>query len=729
MLTSGKPSFTSSPRWWRGDQLNRGPMSESRKVQSHHLQRDAYLYVRQSSMKQVLENVESTKRQYALRTRATALGWSEDRIVVIDSDQGESGASAAWRGGFRRLVTDVGLGRAGIVMGLEVSRLARNNADWHRLLEICALANTLILDEDGVYDPTDFNDRLLLGLKGTMSEAELHVLKARLRGGILNKVRRGEYRCVLPTGLVYDESGAVALDPDAQVRGTIAHFFDTFARVGSAHQAVKAFRMEGLRFPSRLRGPGSGVVFRPLTASAAMRTLRNPRYAGAYAYGQRAYARTVDGKKTQRRRASEDWLACIPNAHTGYISWDQYQQNLRLLASNGHGYDVARASPPREGAAILQGRAICGRCGQHMRVRYRDARGKLESWYICDRATDSRAEPSCQSLAGTPIDEAVGRLVAEKMTPAAVELALEVRREIEDRYDEADQLRSRAVERAQVDADLAQRRFMMVDPANRLVADTLESNWNEKLRALAKARDERERARSSDRIAIDEAIRDRLVTMTSDFSRLWSDRSTPNRERKRMLAYLLEDATLLKLPDTRTTKIHLRLRGGQTMTLTTANPKPSCEKVKTPSATVELVDRLLEEHTCADIAALLDARGLRPGGAAWPGRGGARFTTTHVQYLVHAYGLRPRFDRLRARGLLTMKELAARLGIHEATLASWVKHGIIKAHAYNGHAWLYEEPATHPAKHSSRWDLLRDRAAAHGASRSEEDPCLESKGV
>jgi DNA invertase Pin-like site-specific DNA recombinase len=681
-------------------------------------------------MKQVIENIESTKRQYALRSRATALGWSDDRVVVIDSDQGESGASAAWREGFRRLVTDVGLGRAGIVMGLEVSRLARNNADWHRLLEICALANTLILDEDGVYDPTNFNDRLLLGLKGTMSEAELHVLKARLRGGILNKVRRGEYRCVLPTGLIYDETGAVVLEPDGQVRGTIAHLFETFARVGSAHQTVKAFRAEGLSFPSRLRAPAAGVVFRPLTASAAMRTLRNPRYAGAYAYGQRAYGRTIDGKKTLRKRACDDWLACIPNAHPGYISWDRYQENLRLLASNGHGYDVARASPPREGAALLQGRAICGRCGQHMRVRYRDARGKLESWYVCDRATDSRAEPNCQSLAGTPIDEAVGCLVAEKMTPAAVELALEIRREIEARYDEADQLRSRAVERAQVDADLAQRRFMVVDPANRLVADTLESDWNEKLRALAKARDERERARDEDRIVVDDAIRERLVAMTTDFSRLWSDPSTPNRERKRMLAYLVEDATLVKLPDSGTTKIHLRFRGGQTTTLTTVNPKASCEKVKTPPEIVELVDRLLDHHIYAEIAAILDARGLRPGGAAWPGRGGARFTAARVQYIVHTYGLRSRVDRLRARGLLTKQELAGRLGIHESTLTSWVKHGIVRAHAYNGHAWLYEEPATHPVKHSSRWDRLRDRAARHRASRSEDKaPRLESKEV
>ena len=274
-------------------------MNESLKVQPHHLQRSAYLYIRQSSMRQVMENVESTKRQYALRNRATALGWRDDQIIVIDNDQGESGASAAWREGFQRLVTDVGMGHAGMVMGLEVSRLARNNADWHRLLEICALADTLILDEDGVYDPASFNDRLLLGLKGTMSEAELHVLKARLRGGIINKAQRGEYRCPLPTGLVYDEASNVVLDPDAQVRDVIAYFFETFCRVGSASQTVKVFRTEGLDFPSRLRG--EATVFRPLTSSTAMRTLHNPRYAGAYAYGRRQYRRGGG-----RRRQEDD---------------------------------------------------------------------------------------------------------------------------------------------------------------------------------------------------------------------------------------------------------------------------------------------------------------------------------------------------------------------------------------------------------------------------------------
>ena len=688
-------------------------MNESLKVQPHHLDRDAYLYIRQSSMRQVVENVESTKRQYALRARANALGWTDDHIVVIDSDQGESGASAAWRQGFQRLVTEVGMGRAGIVMGLEVSRLARNNADWHRLLEICALADTLILDEDGVYDPANFNDRLLLGLKGTMSEAELHVLKARLHGGILNKVRRGEYRCVLPTGLVYDELGNVVLDPDSQVRETVAYFFETFSRVGSAHQTIRVFRNEGLCFPSRLRSHGGDtqVIFRPLTASAALRTLHNPRYAGAYAYGRRSYRRTAEGKRINRKRDLSDWLACIPEAHPGYITWDRYQENLRLLESNGRGYEVARKSPPREGSALLQGRAVCGRCGRYFRVTYAERRGGKESRYVCDRANGASAEPSCQSIAGNPIDAAVGMLVAERMTPAAVGLALEIRKEIEARHQEADQLRCRAIERAQVEAELAQRRFMMIDPNNRLVADTLEADWNDKLRVLAEAREERERCRQEDRVAMDGAIRERLIAMTTDFNQLWTDPDTPNRERKRMLGHIIEDATLIKFQEEGITKIHIRFKGGRIETLTTRNPKSSAQRVKTPSEIVELVDQFLDDHIYSEIADLLNERGLRPGGSARPGRENADFCAKRVAYLAHRYGLRSRYDRLRDRGMLTAKEMAHRLDAHEQTVVRWAKYGIITRHAYNGHAYLYEDPGEHPpAKHCSRWDRLEDRA-------------------
>ncbi len=689
-------------------------MNESLKVQPHHLERAAYLYIRQSSMRQVVENIESTKRQYALRARATALGWPDSRVVVIDSDQGESGASAARREGFQRLVTDVGMGRAGIVMGLEVSRLARNNADWHRLLEICALAETLILDEDGVYDPIDFNDRLLLGLKGTMSEAELHVLKARLRGGILNKARRGEYRCVLPTGLVYEEAGDIILDPDSQIRETIAYFFETFSRVGSAHQTVKVFRNEGLLFPSRIRNHGDvKVVFRPLTASTAMRTLHNPRYAGAYAYGRRRYGRTADGKKILRKRDCDEWLACILDAHPGYITWDRYQENLGILETNGRGYEVARQSPPREGSALLQGRAVCGRCGRHLRVRYVSRRGGTESWYVCDRASNAKTEPNCQSIAGRPIDEAVGTLVVERMTPTAVELALEIRREIEARHQEADQLRRRAIERAQVDADLAQRRYMMVDPGNRLVADTLEADWNGKLRALTQAREDRESHRHDDQVAVDDAIRDRLVAMTTDFQRLWADPATASRERKRMLAHIIEDVTLIKLPAEGSTKIHVRFKGGKFETLTTLNPKSSAQQVKTPSELVTLVDQLLDEHVYSEIAGLLNEQGHSPGGSARRGRRNERFTSLRVAYLVHRYGMRSRYDRLRDRGMLTKTEMADRLGIHEETLVRWAKHGIVTRYPYNGHAWLYAHPGPNlPTKQCSRWNRLVDRAAA-----------------
>jgi DNA invertase Pin-like site-specific DNA recombinase len=688
-------------------------MNESLKIQPHHLERAAYLYIRQSSMRQVLENIESTKRQYALRGRATALGWREDQIIVIDNDQGESGASASWREGFQRLVSEVGLGRAGIVMGLEVSRLARNNADWHRLLEICALSNTLILDEDGVYDPASFNDRLLLGLKGTMSEAELHVLKARLRGGVLNKVRRGEYHCILPTGFVYNEVGDVVLDPDSQVRETIAHFFETFTRVGSACQTVKTFRNEGVLFPSR-RNNREATIFRPLTASTAMRTLTNPRYAGAYVYGRRRFQRAANGKyKIKNKRERGDWLACIPGAHPGYVSWQKFQHNLKVLESNGHGYEVARASPPREGAALLQGRAVCGRCGRHFRARYAARRGRLDTWYVCDGAYSKDGEPSCQAIAGAPVDAAMSALIAEKMTPAAVELALEIRREIEARHEEADRLRSRAVERAQIAVDLAQRRFMMVDPSNRLVADTLEREWNEKLRALAKTQEERAQGMQQDRLVLDGTIRKRLITMTTDFKTVWADAHTPNRERKRLLAYVIEDATLIKHPEAGTTTIHVRFKGGKTETITVQNPKSSAQQAKTSPQVIALVDKLLDEHTYPQIADRLNAQGFQPGGLVRLGRAQPRYTALRVSYVVNTYGLRSRFDRLRKQGLLTKREAAARLKISTHTLVRWAQHGIILRYAYDAHAYLYQIPSSAlPAKHCSRWNRLADRAAA-----------------
>ena len=366
--------------------VNTSAASAAGKITHEHLRRDAYLYVRQSTLKQVLSNTESTARQYGLRGRAIALGWAESQIIVIDTDQGQSGASAADREGFQRLVADVGMGHAGIVLGLEVSRLARNNTDWHRLLEICALAGTLILDEDGLYDPANFNDRLLLGLKGTMSEAELHFLKARLRGGVLSKARRGELVQALPVGLVYDLVGKVVLDPDVSVQGPVARVFTTFTATGSALAVVKAFAADGLLFPRRLKtGPRKGeLAWGQLQHSRVLQVLHNPRYAGAFFYGRRTDSRRADGTMTTRVLPREEWTVLITDAHPGYISWEQFEATQARLAANAsaHGQD-RRASPPREGPALLQGLVICGKCGGRMTVRYHVRNGNQVPEYVC----------------------------------------------------------------------------------------------------------------------------------------------------------------------------------------------------------------------------------------------------------------------------------------------------------------------------------------------------------
>jgi DNA invertase Pin-like site-specific DNA recombinase len=342
------------------------------KVTTGHLKRNAYLYIRQSTLRQVFENTESTIRQYDLRQRAVALGWPVERIMVIDTDLGHSAATAADREGFQKLVTEVSLGKAGIVLGLEVSRLARNSTDWHRLLEICALTDTLILDEDGIYDPSHFNDRLLLGLKGTMSEAELHVIRARLQGGILNKARRGELQCPLPVGLMYNPEGRPSLDPDKQVQDSIRFLFDAFRRSGSACAVVKAFRQKQLLFPRRLkRGPNKGeLVWAELRHSRALYVLHNPRYAGAFVFGRNRTRTKADGSTTYIKLPREQWTL-LKDVHPGYISWGQYEENLQRLRDNAfaNGQD-RRKSPPREGPALLQGLAVCGICGSRMTVRY-----------------------------------------------------------------------------------------------------------------------------------------------------------------------------------------------------------------------------------------------------------------------------------------------------------------------------------------------------------------------
>lgn len=658
--------------------------SAGSKVTAVHLARNAYLYVRQSTLRQVLTNTESTTRQYALRQKAIALGWPADQVVTIDTDQGQSGASAADREGFQHLVSEVGMGRAGIVLGLEVSRLARNNADWHRLLEICALSGTLICDEDGLYDPADFNDRLVLGLKGTMSEAELHYIRSRLRGGQLSKARRGELRMGLPVGLVHDPAGKVVLDPDAGVQDAIRYLFATFARTGSARAVVTTFAAEALKFPVWIRkGERKGeLVWAPLTHWVVLRILHNPRYAGAFVYGRRRERIGPSGRKTYGDLPREQWTAFFPDSHPGYVTWEQYETNQKLLRANATARGEDRsAGPAREGTALLQGLVVCGKCGKRMTVGYHNRGGVEVPDYQCARHSINSGGPRCQMVPGAGVDAAIGQLLLDTVTPLAMEVALTVQTELEQRADDADVLRRQQVQRAKQRVDLARRRYLAVDPDNRLVADTLEADWNESLRALQTAKDDYDTASING--ALSEENKTRIRALATDFPALWSNPETPPRERKRMVRLLIDDVTL-----TRTDQIHarVRLRGGQTRSMALPIPLKTWQARQTHPDTLAALDRLLDEHTDGETATRLNTAGHKSGN-------GKAFTSRIVLDLRRTNGLPSRYERLRARGLLTIAELARHLGVHPTTIKNWHKAELLTSHkATDKNERLFERP-------------------------------------
>jgi len=682
------------------------------KVRVDHLNRNAYLYIRQSTLRQVFENTESTIRQYDLRQHAVALGWSMERILVIDTDLGQSAATAADREGFQKLVTEVSLGKAGIVLGLEVSRLARNSTDWHRLLEICALTDTLILDEDGVYDPSHYNDRLLLGLKGTLSEAELHVIRARLQGGILNKARRGELQCPLPVGFAYNPEGRPILDPDKQVQESLRFFFDTFRRTGSACAVVKAFRQKQLLFPQRLRrGPHKGELqWGALMHSRALHILHNPRYAGAFVYGRHRTRVMPDGRVTYTKLPKEQWTL-LKDVHPGYISWGQYEENAQQLHQNAraNGQD-RRESPAREGPALLQGLAVCGLCGSRMTVRYHTRQTKLIPEYVCQSNGADHIISVCQRVFGEDVDQAVAQLLIDAMTPLALEVTLTVQQEIEARMDEVDRLRKKAVERARYEADLAQRRYLHVDPANRLVADSLEADWNDKLRALTAAQKDYEQRRQRDRVAVSEQHREKIAALVRDFPEVWRNPNTPDRERKRLVRLILDDVTLIRNDQI---IAHVRFKGGITKTLTVPVPLNAWQQRATSLEVVREIDRLLDHNTYSQIATVLNERGLHTGE-------GRAFTPQAVARVMRRYSVMPRYDRLRKAGMLTVDEMAAILGISPQRVTIWNRQGLLRGHAYNDkNDCLFEHPGDHPprkaqgVKFSKR--RLVDEVVAQGA--------------
>ncbi len=645
-------------------------------VTAQHLTRLACLYVRQSTLQQVMENTESTSRQYALRERARALGWPEERIVVIDQDLGHSGASAADRLGFQRLVAEVGLGHVGLVLGLEVSRLARNSSDWHQLLEICALTRTLILDEEGLYDPATFNDRLLLGLKGTMSEAELFVLRARLQGGILNKARRGALKLVLPIGLCYTEVGAVVLDPNMQVQAAIREVFRSFQSTGSAFATVRHFHQQHLLFPRRVhRGPHQGELgWAPIEHHDVLRMLHNPVYAGAYVYGRTRSMKAADGKVHIEDLPRSEWIALVKEAHVGYISWEDFERNEAQLVMNSQAYAPQRLSPPREGPALLQGLLICGICGERMTVRYHQRGGqRIVPDYLCQSKSIAQGRSPCQRIPGSDLDQAMGALLVERVTPEVLALTLAVQEELVNRTAEAQRLRHLQVERAQYEADLAQRRYVKVDPDNRLVAGVLEAEWNTKLRELEEARAIEEQHTQSDQHQVSSEERAEIEEVPERFRQFWTDPKTTVRQRKRALRFLIEDVTVHK---TDQILAHIRFKAGATQTMTVALPPPFARSRFTAPATLAALDRLLEEYTDEQVAEHLNQQGYRT-------FEGLLFTSMHVYQLRRHHGLADRYARLQAKGMLTAEELAPSYGVTAQTLWRWYRQGRIAGERYN----------------------------------------------
>ena len=684
------------------------------KVKAAHLSRKAYLYVRQSTLRQVIENQESTRRQYALKERAIGMGWKPEQIVVIDSDLGRSAASSSEREGFGELVGDVGLGRAGVVLGLEVSRLARNSSDWHRLLEICALTDTLILDEDGLYNPSQYNDRLLLGLKGTMSEAELHTLRARLQGGLLTKARRGELNIKLPIGLVCNDEGKIVLHPDEQVRESLHYFFKSFRRIGTACGVVKHYSEKGLLFPksSNIKNDDE-VIWNRLNTNRAVNILHNPRYAGAYAYGRRNSTKLPDGRIKVQNLPREQWTVLLLDAHPGYILWQEYEHNLQQIRKTALAFGSERRQcPPREGPALLQGLVICGICGSKMTVRYHRRKGRLIPEYRCCVLTAAYRTPTCQVIPGGSIDEAIGKLLLDSMTPAALELTMAVQAEVQTRLDEADKLRRQQVERARYDVELARRRYMRVDPDNRLVASSLEADWNKKMRIWQETRDDAERKKEEDKTCFDESTKKRIEKLVKDFPTVWKHPSTGHRERKRITALIIEDVTLLRKQDI---KVHIRFRGGDTTTLTLPPPLTAQEQFGTKPEVIAEIDRLLANHTYKEVISILNDRGHRTGM-------GNPFNSNSLSWVMYNHCLKSKKQRKRKAGFLTRKEMADELGLSYWRIKDMQSRGLFCAITVDDKGeWLFN-----PIKEQS--DKIRQLANEHSRLTKSGDTATSTAG-
>jgi DNA invertase Pin-like site-specific DNA recombinase len=644
------------------------------KVESQHLQRRAYVYVRQSTMAQVERNVESRERQYELVDRAVALGWRAPDVVVVDEDQGRSGKSTAGRDGFQGLVVDVGLGRVGIVLGIEVSRLARNNASWYQLLDLCALTDTLIADSDGIYHPALHNDRLVLGLKGTMSEAELHVLKARLRGGSLHKAGKGELRLPLPAGLEYEQTGRVRITADEAVADAISTVFSYFDQLSSARQVMLRLQAEDRKLPRRAT---SDRQVRWVTASykPIHDILTNPVFAGAYAYGRKQTKHRVsDGvvSEHQRRAPREEWHVCIEDHHPGYITFERYLANQERLRANWRAPRGEGGGAVREGRALLQGLIRCGRCGRRMQIGYS---GKtLVPNYSCVRGNQLYGTGRCQSVGGRRIERVVLDAVFEALQPAGIEATLRALEHTNEEHHARVRSAELELERAQIHADRARRQFDGCEPENRLVARTLEREWEQRLTDVRGA----ERAVAEVAAKRPDPLTDQEIAWCrgagADLRKVFDAPTTTDRERKQLLRAILTDVvvTVDRESEQHTADLRVVWEGATITEHTVPLLRTGSHTRCTDQDTIALVRQLAERYPDKQIAAILARQGRHTGA-------GNQFTAHNVHGLrtYHKIPAAPVRATSQDGEMVTIAKAAAELDVSTATVHRWLREGFI----------------------------------------------------
>ena len=657
------------------------------KITTEHLKKKAYVYVRQSTLGQVLHHQESTDRQYALKDKALSLGWSEKQICTLDRDLGMSGTQSQAREDFKTLLADVSLGEVGAVLALEASRLARSNTDWHRLIELCSLTGTLILDEDGAYNPADFNDGLLLGIKGTMSAAELHFLRSRLQGGKRNKAERGELRFPLPVGLCWDEAGSIVLDPDQEVQGAVRMVFRYFQETGSAYGVAHRFAENGLKFPKRAYGGvwNGNLIWGHLTDSRVLNILKNPAYAGVYVFGRFRCVKEIlqEGQIRQRVREMprDSWLVEIQNHHEGYTTWDEYLTHQDQLDRNRtQRPENILPQAAREGLALLQGLLVCGKCGRRLTVRYR-GNGGIYPIYECNwLKRQGQSKKSCMTIACRPLDEAVAERVLEAVNPEQLQLALAAQEELLARDGTLRRQWDMRLQRAQYEADLAQRRYEQVDPENRLVAASLESRWNTALARVDEVRRQMEEFCLQQTRTFTEQQRQQILALAYDFPRLWRAPATNAKDKKRMLRLLVEDV-MVERGDDREVYMHIRWTGGACEDLTATLPAKMQDRLRYPPQRVEEIRRLATEHTDAEIAELLNNRGQRSSH-------GKRFTGKMIGWIRCKHCIPA--VKLKHPEELTVAEVAAQFGVSQGIVYYWIERGILPARqrAANRTYWI-----------------------------------------